>query len=39
MPVRFLAESLGLDVSWDKVSNTVYINGSLPEGFEIISGI
>lgn len=38
VPVRFIAESLGLKVLWDKQKNAVYINGTLPNQFKIIPG-
>ena len=38
VPVKFLAKSLDLKISWDEATNTININGQLPDGFKVIPG-
>ena len=38
VPVKFLAKSLGLKISWDEATNTINVNGQLPDGFKVIPG-
>ena len=38
VPIRFLAKSLDLDISWDEATNTIDIKGKLPNGFKVIPG-
>ena len=38
VPVKFLAKTLDLDISWDSKTNSININGELPESFKVIPG-
>lgn len=38
VPVKFLAKSLGLKISWDETTNVINITGELPDGFKVIPG-
>lgn len=38
VPVKFLAKSLGLKISWDEATNVINITGELPDGFKVIPG-
>lgn len=38
VPVKFLAKSLGLKISWDEATNVINVTGELPDGFKVIPG-